>query len=145
MLESNQMTLIEDKKLGLEYHIHQSIEAGIELLGHEVKSVKAKLGGCAGARVVARGGEAFVLNLYIPAYQPKNNEKGYDEFRTRRLLLHKKEIIDIYDAEHTQGLTALVKRLYLKGRQIKCEIVIVSKLKKHDKREKEKEKNWRNE
>jgi SsrA-binding protein len=138
------MTLIEDKKLHLEYQIHEHFEAGIELLGHEVKSVKAKLGGVAGARVVARGGEAYVLNLYIPAYQPKNNEKGYDEFRTRRLLLHKKEIAQIYETEQIKGLTTLVKRLYLKGRQIKCEVVIVSKLKKHDKREKEKEKNWRN-
>lgn len=137
------MTLIEDKKLHLEYQIHDRFEAGIELFGHEVKSLKQKQGGVAGSRVIARNGEAYVLNMYIPPYQPKNNAKGYDEYRTRKLLLHKKEILDIYETEKSKGLTVLIKSVYLKGRQIKCEVVIVSKLKKHDKREKEKEKNWR--
>src|SRR3990167_3163489 len=87
------MTLIENKKVSFDYEILETLEAGLELLGFEVKSLRAGHGSLKGARVVARGGEAYLVGATIPAWQMANAPKSYDPERTRRLLLSKKEIL----------------------------------------------------
>jgi SsrA-binding protein len=85
------MKLVENKKLRLVYDVVDTLQAGLELQGYEVKSLRQKLGSLDGSKVIVRGGEAFLVGSYIPAYQPANTPKSYDEHRTRRLLLKKKK------------------------------------------------------
>src|SRR5258706_7375632 len=99
------MSLIENKKAGLKYEFLEKYEAGIELIGGEVKSVKLRHGSLDGAHVIIRGGEAFLVGSNIPPYQPKNMPKNYDGARTRRLLLTKKEITELGVQESKRGLT----------------------------------------
>src|SRR5262245_1305519 len=84
---SDGMTVVENKKAGFDYTILEEIEAGLELHGFEVKSLRAGHGSLKGARVVARGGEAYLVGATVPAWQVKNAPKSYDPERTRRLLL----------------------------------------------------------
>ena len=129
------MKLILNKKLGLTYSIIETFEAGIELFGHEVKSLRAKLGSLDGAKVIIRGGEVFLVGSYIPAYQPKNTDKNYDSHRTRKLLLSKSEIMALTKKEESSNLTMHPVSCYTKKNLIKCEVALCKKLQKHDKRE----------
>ncbi len=129
------MRLIENKKLHLTHVIDDTKEAGIELFGFEVKALRNKLGSLEGAKVIVRGGEAFVVGIYIPPYQPANTPKGYDPYRTRRLLLTKAEIIDLYKEEQAKTLTAVPHSLYLKNTLVKCEVALCRKKQVHDRRE----------
>ena len=80
----------ENRKARFNYEILGKYEAGIELLGSEVKSVREGQMSLEGAFVIIRGGEAYLINANIPPYQPKNAQKDYDPLRNRRLLLTKK-------------------------------------------------------
>ena len=128
------MNLIENSRAGFDYEILDKLEAGIELHGFEVKSLRAKLGSLKGARVVARGGEAYLVGATIPAYQVANAPKGYDPERSRRLLLTKKEIAHILSAESEKGLTIIPLSIYNKQRLLKLSLAIVRGKKAHDKR-----------
>ena len=129
------MPLIQNKKVYFDYEILQKIEAGIELLGLEVKSLKAGQGSLVGARVSVRGNEVFVVNMNIPPYQPKNTPKDYDVERPRKLLLGKKEIVELSKIESQKGLTIVPLSVYNRGRKLKLEIAIVRGKRKYDKRE----------
>lgn len=128
-------TLIENKKAYFNYEILEKFEAGIELLGPEVKSLGNKRGSLEGSHAIARGGEVFLVGMNIPPYQPKNMPKDYDSLRNRRLLLTKKEIDVLAGAESKKGLTIVPISLYTKGRKIKVSIGIGRGKKKYDKRE----------
>lgn len=130
------MTLLENKKAYFDYEILEKFEAGLELKGFEVKSLKNKQGSLLGSRVLIRGGEAFVVGFEIHPYQPKNNPKDYDPQRTRRLLLRKKEIGYLDGKSKQAGLTLIPLRVYTKGNLIKIEFAVARGLKKYDKREK---------
>lgn len=132
------MKLVENKKLRLVYDVIDTYQAGIELEGHEVKSLRQKLGSLDGSKVIIRGGEAFLVGSYIPPYQPANTPKSYDEHRTRRLLLKKEELRVLAGKEET-GLTLHPISLYNSHNLIKCDIAVCKKLQKHDKRAKVKE------
>ena len=121
------------------YTVLDTYPAGIELLGYEVKSLRQKLGSLDGSKIIIRGGEAFLVGSYIPAYQPANTPKSYDEHRTRRLLLTKEEIGKLAHEEENKDLTLHPISLYLKNNLVKCEVALCKKLQKHDKREKVKE------
>ena len=127
--------LLENRKARFNYELKEKFEAGIELLGHEVKSLRQKHGSLDGAYVIVRGGEPFLVNAYIPPYQPKNTPQNYDERRARKLLLTKKEIAELAVAESKKGLTIVPLSVYSKGRKIKVEIAIARGKKKFDKRE----------
>ena len=129
------MKLIENKKLHLTYLLKDGLEAGMELTGHEVKSLRKKQGSLEGARVIVRGGEAFLVGIYIPPYQPKNMAKDYDPYRTRRLLVKKTDLHKLAQAEQSKNLTIAPNSLYLKNNLVKCEVVFCKKKNAHDKRE----------
>ena len=129
------MRLLESKKLHLTYVISGSKEAGIELFGFEVKALRGKQGSLEGAKVIIRGGEAFVVGMYIPPYQASNSPKQYDPYRTRKLLLKKSEIMELYSHEQSKSLTLIPNSLYLKHNLIKCEVAICKKKDSRDKRE----------
>lgn len=128
------MSLIDNTRAGFDYEILEKFEAGIELLGFEVKSLREKQGSLKGARVVARGGEAYLVGATIPAWQIANAPKGYDAERPRRLLLSKKEIVHIASAESEKGLTIIPLSIYNKQRHLKLSLAIVRGKKAHDKR-----------
>lgn len=129
------MALVENKKVGFDYSIIEEIEAGLELYGSEVKSLRAGQGSLKGARVVARGGEAYLVGATIPPWQVANAPKGFDPERARRLLLSQKEIAHIASAEGEKGLTIVPLRVYNKGVKLKLSIAIARGKKKEDKRQ----------
>lgn len=126
--------LAENRKVRFDYEILETLEAGLVLRGQEVKSVSLGRINLAGSYVVIRGKEAFLLGASIPAYQPKNVWKGYQEDRTRKLLLHKKELSWLLGKTKERGLTLLPLRVYTKGATIKLEIALAKGRKMHDKR-----------
>lgn len=135
------ITLAHNRKVSFDYEILEKYEAGIELSGIEVKSVRAGKISLAGAFISMRGGEAYILNADIAPYQPENTPDGYDPKRPRRLLLKKTEIAGLADMEAKKGLTLVPISVYNKigkngrGGRIKAEIAVVRGKKKYDKRE----------
>ncbi len=125
---------MENKKAHLNYEILEEYEAGIELLGPEVKSLRAKLGKLDGSHITVRGGEAYLVGSSIPPYQAGNMAEGYDPARTRKLLLTKKEIGALATYEGQKGLTIVPLRVYNKGKNLKLAIGVARGRKKYDKR-----------
>ena len=125
----------ENRKARFNYEILEKYEAGIELLGLEVKSVRGGQMSLEGAFVLVRGGEAFLINANIPPYQPSNTPKDYDPLRNKKLLLIKKEIVELSASEKNKSLTIIPLSVYNKGRKIKISIALSKGKKKFDKRE----------
>ncbi len=129
------MALIENNRASFDYIFIEEIEAGMQLLGYEVHSLRAGHGSLKGARVVARGGEAYLVGATIPAWQAANTPKSYDPERPRKLLLSQKEIAHVASAEAEKGLTIVPLKVYNKGRNLKLLIAIARGKKKEDKRQ----------
>ncbi len=129
------MTLIAYKKASLKYERLKEYEAGMALLGTEVKSLRAKHGSLEGSRVIVRGGEAFLVGASIPAFQVVNTKDSYDPERPRRLLLSKEQIRELADAEAKKGLTVVPIEVYNKEQKLKIRIAIVRGKGKRDRRE----------
>ena len=125
----------ENRKARFNYEFLEKYEAGIELLGVEVKSIRSGQMSLEGAFVIIRGNEAFLINANIPPYQPKNALKDYDPLRNRKLLLTKKEINELAGSDKNKSLTIVPISVYNKNRKIKVEIALVKGKKKFDKRE----------
>jgi SsrA-binding protein len=127
--------LIDNRKAKFNYEILDKYDAGISLLGTEVKSLKEKKGNFTGAYVVIRGKEAFLVEAEIPPYQIANTPDGYDPRRPRKLLLSKKELLKLNEFEKNKGLTLIPISLYNKGRNLKLEFAVAKGKKLSDKRE----------
>ena len=123
----------ENRKAYFNYEILERYEAGIELLGMEVKSVRSGKMSLEGAFAIVRGGETYLINANIQPYQPNNAPPDYDPLRNRRLLLTKKETRVL--ATQAKNLTIVPLKVYNKGRKVKVEIAVVKGKKKYDKRE----------
>ncbi len=128
--------LIENKKAYYDYEILETLEAGLVLAGHEVKSLRNKRGSLQGSRAIIRGGEAFAVGFDIPPYQKQNIPKNFEEQRAIKLLLSKKEIEYLNAKLSQKGLTIIPLKVYTKGRKIKMEIALATGKKKFDKRDK---------
>ena len=126
--------LVENKKARLEYETLESYDAGMELRGFEVKSLRLGRASLVGARVVIRGGEAYLVGATISPYQENNTPPGYEPDRSRRLLLTKKEINELSGHENRKGLTIIPIMVYNKGRTLKLSVAVARHRKKHDKR-----------
>lgn len=129
------MSLITNKKIGLNYEILEKLEAGVELLGFEVKSLRAGQGSLLGSHISIRGLEAYLLGATIPPYQANNTPSDYDPMRARKILLTRPEIRKLIGLEKEKGLTIVPISVYNKGKKLKLEIAIVRGKKKYDKRE----------
>jgi len=129
------MSLIENKRVRFDYELQDEFEAGIELLGTEVKSLKNKRGSLVGSYVGIRGKEAFLLNADIPPYQVSNAPKDYDPRRARKLLVTKKELEKLAVLDDQKGLTLVPISVYNKGRNIKISFAAAKGKKTRDKRE----------
>jgi len=129
------MSLVQNKKAHFNYEILERYDAGLELFGPEVKALRDSRGSLEGAHVIVRGGEAYLIGMTIPPYQPNNMPKDYDPMRNRRLLLTKDEIAELGARESAKGLTIVPISVYNKGRNLKIEIAVVRGKKTYDKRE----------
>jgi SsrA-binding protein len=119
-----------------EYHIMDKYEAGIALTGTEVKSVLAGRVQLKEGYIAIRDGEAWLFNAHISPYAHGNRE-NHEPLRTRKLLLHKKEIERLDQATVKQGMTLVATKIYLKSRHIKVEVAVARGKKMYDKRETE--------
>ncbi len=128
------MALVENKKAYLNYEILEEYEAGLELLGGEVKALRCKLGKLDGAHITVRGCEAYLIGASIPPYQSGNTPDDYEPTRNRKLLLTKKEIVALGEHEGQKGLTIVPLRVYNKGRHLKLALGVARGKKKYDKR-----------
>ena len=126
--------LAENKRAHFDYEFLDTFEAGMELFGHEVKSLRAGRASLIGARVLVRGGEAFLVGSTVPPYQEKNVPASFDPSRTRRLLLSKKEILLLAEKEGQKGLTIIPIMVYNAGRRLKLRVAVARHKKQHDKR-----------
>lgn len=127
--------LAENRRVRFDYAVKETYEAGIELAGGEVKSVKAGRMNLTGSYVIIRRGEAWLVGADIPAYQPGNSGEKYDSQRTRRLLFRRSEIKDLSGRLNEKGLSALPLKAYTKRNLIKIEVGLARARKKSDKRE----------
>jgi SsrA-binding protein len=119
-----------------DYHISTKYEAGAALIGTEVKSILDGRIQLKESYVGVRDGEAWLFNAHVSPYTHGNRE-NHDPLRTRKLLLHRREIEKLDQAAAAQGMTLVITRVYLKGRRIKFEIGIAKGKKLYDKRETE--------
>src|SRR5437667_12233375 len=115
-----------------EYHIATTYEAGVALTGTEVKSVMAGRVQLKESYVAVRDGEVWLFNAHISPYSHGNRE-NHEPLRTRKLLLHRREIEQLEQAAVKQGMTLVVTRIYLKNRRIKAEVAVARGKKLYDK------------
>ena len=135
-------TIALNKKAKHEYHIEERFEAGLSLLGWEVKSLRAGKAQLVDAYVLLKNGEAWLLGAHITPLITASTHVIADPTRTRKLLLHAKEIAKIIGKVNQTGHTCVPLALSWQGNKVKCEIALVKGKKQHDKRAAEKEKDW---
>lgn len=117
------------------YEILETYEAGVQLTGTEVKSIRAGKANLQDGYALLRNGEAWLLNVHISPYTQSSEYFNHDPRRTRKLLLHRKEIRTLIGKVEQQGLTLVPLKMYFKGGLIKVSIALGRGKKLHDKRE----------
>ena len=137
-------TLAKNRKAYHEYEILEKFEAGIELVGTEVKSCRARNISLADAHARVEDGEVWLQGVHIAPFA-QGNRSNHDPRRSRKLLLHKREIRKLHQATQAKGMTLVPLRFYLKHRRVKVEIGIGRGKSKHDKRETMKRKTFEEE
>ena len=127
-------TIARNKRARHEYHILETWEAGLVLTGTEVKSLRDGKANLTDAFGVVKDGEVFLLNLHVNPYE-QGNQFNHEPTRTRKLLLHRREIRRMIGAVERQGLTLVPLELYFKGGRAKVELALGKGKKLHDKRD----------
>jgi len=123
-----------NKRAFYEYEILDKIEAGISLLGSEVKSARAGQVSLADSYAAVQGGELYLLNCYFAPYK-QAGERGIDPRRSRKLLLHKSEIKKLIQKVKEKGLTLIPTKMYFKNNRLKVELGLAKGKRKFEKRE----------
>lgn len=123
-----------NRKAGFEYFLQEKFEAGLALQGSEIKSIRAGQMSLAESYVQIDGEEAWLLEAHIAPYE-QANRFNHDPRRPRRLLLHKKQIRQLWNAVRQKGMTVVPTRVYLKNGRAKIEIALARGKKVYDKRE----------
>ena len=116
------------------YHFLEKFEAGIELKGTEVKSIREGKVNLKDGYATVKAGQAWLVNCHISTYS-SGSYLNHDPLRDRRLLLHQREIDKLMSKTQEKGLTLVPTRLYLKGNKIKCELALAKGKKVYDQRE----------
>jgi SsrA-binding protein len=132
----------ENRKARFNYNIEEKLEAGIALMGSEVKSLRAGKANIADSYAASAGGELYLLNAHIAEYT-QAGRNGHAPTRPRKLLLHRKEIGRLAGAIQRDGMTVVPLKLYFNARGMaKVELGLAKGKKLHDKRETEKKRDW---
>ena len=126
-------TIAQNKKAFHEYFIMESLEAGIELRGTEVKSVRQGGVSLKEAWCKIEGGQLYAMQMHVSPYE-KGNIFNSDPLRPRRLLLHKREIMRLFGLQKQQGFTLIPLSIYLKGPHVKVQLGLCKGKKLYDKR-----------
>jgi len=135
----------QNRKASFNYFFEDTLEAGIELLGSEVKSLRAGKGSIADAYALDSEGEIYLHNTYIPEYR-QSSYNNHDPTRLRKLLLNKKEINKIIGKINRDGFTVVPTKIYFNSKGIaKVKIAIAKGKKLHDKRQTKKQRDWNRE
>lgn len=129
----------QNRAASYNYHLLESFEAGLVLLGTEVKSLRSGKVSLREAYAVVRGREAWLINCHIPEYQP-GGPFNHVPLRPRKLLLHSREINKLAGKTQEKGLTLVPLRIYFKDGMAKCEVALARGKKYHDRRESERTK-----
>ena len=145
------MIEMKNKKAYFDYEILEEIETGIVLTGTEIKSIRMGNANLKDSYAVIRNNEVYLLNMHVSEYK-EGNIFNHEEKRTRKLLLHKKEILKLRDKINLNGYTLVPLKLYLKGNKVKILLGLAKGKKSYDKRESIKErdiaremkKEWKN-
>jgi len=127
-------TIASNKKAYHDYFVEESLEAGIELVGTEVKSLRAGGVNLRDSWCAVAGGEMFVNGMHISPYE-HGNIFNRDPVRVRRLLLHKREIMRLFAAVKQDGMAIVPLSLYFKGSRVKLQVGLCKGKKLYDKRE----------
>ena|SRR5690349_8079108 len=135
--DSGEKLIAANKKAFHDYFVLQKIETGLVLTGTEVKSLRAGKANLRDAYVIFKDSEAFLFGLHISPYT-HGNIQNHDPDRTRKLLLHRRELDKLRGQIVEKGLSVVPLRLYFKGSRVKAEIAVVRGKKQFDKRESEK-------
>ncbi len=138
------MIEIKNKKAYFDYNIEEELEAGIALVGTEIKSIRKGSVDLKDTFVNIKNNEAYLLNMYIAKYE-EGNIFNHEERRTRKLLLHKKEIKKLKEKVKIDGLTIIPLKLYFKKNKVKILIGVAKGKKLYDKRASLKEKDLKKE
>ncbi|WFF40957.1 SsrA-binding protein SmpB [Salinicola endophyticus] len=138
-------TIAQNKKARFEYHIDETFEAGLSLSGWEVKSLRAGKAQLTDTYILIKNGEAWLLGSHITPLNTASTHVVAEPDRTRKLLLHRKEIARIFSRTQEKGHTCVPLKLYWKKNLVKCELALVRGKQLHDKRATQKERDWNRE
>ena len=134
--------IARNKRASFDYDLLDSFEAGVALMGWEVKSLRMGKADLADSYVLMKDGEAWLLGTHIIPLDTASTHYVTDPTRTRKLLLHKRELAKILEATSQKGQTCVCTQLYWKGHLIKARIALAVGKKSHDKRNTEKDRDW---
>ncbi len=126
--------ICDNRRATFDYELLEKFEAGLQLTGWEVKALRQNRGQIAGAYVKHLGTELFLVGARIDT-QSGNQQDSYDSDRSRKLLLHRREINKIKSSIQTKGLSCVPLNLHWKNQLVKCEVALARGKKTHDKRE----------
>ena len=135
-------TIALNKKAKFDYELHERFEAGVALLGWEVKSLRAGKVQLTDTYEIFKNGEAWLLGSQITPLATASTHFVTDPLRTRKLLLNRRELTRLQEAVEQKGYTVVATALYWKTHMVKCEIAIAKGKQQHDKRETEKDRDW---
>lgn len=139
---NNDNVIARNKRATFDYQLLESFEAGVALEGWEVKSLRMGKAQLTDSYVLMKDGDAWLLGAQITPLDTVSTHFVSDPTRTRRLLLHRKELARIQAAVSQKGLTCVCTQLYWKGHLVKARIALAEGKKSHDKRDTEKERDW---
>ena len=143
--KSSPGTIALNRKAKFNYHLHEKFEAGIALLGWEVKALRAGKCQLTDTFILLRNSEAFLLACNISPLQSASSHVVAEPQRSRKLLLHRKQIAKLIGATQQKGYTCIPVAIYWKNNKVKVEIALASGKKEHDKRITIKEREWKRE
>ena len=135
-------TIALNKRARHEYHFEDKFEAGLALQGWELKSIRAGRANITEAYAVVRDGELFLFGAQITPLIQASTHVIADDRRTRKLLLHRREIDTLIGRVQRDGFTLVPTALYWKGNKVKAELALAKGKQTHDKREASKERDW---
>ncbi|WP_416885436.1 SsrA-binding protein SmpB [Marinospirillum sp.] len=135
-------TIAVNRKARHEYHIEETIEAGVVLAGWEVKSLRAGKCQLTDTYILIKDEEAWLLGSHITPLNTASTHVVADPTRTRKLLMHRKEIAKLLGQINQKGFTCVPLSLYWKGNKVKCQLAVVKGKQLHDKRATDKDRDW---
>jgi SsrA-binding protein len=135
-------TIVINKKASHDYFLEDRIEAGIALLGWEVKSLREKKIQLVDSHVIVKDGEAWLFGAQIVPLVSASTHHVADPTRTRKLLLKQKELSRLFTGIQQKGYTCVCTKMYWKGHLVKCQIALAKGKHEYDKRQVDKEREW---